>query len=386
MMTAPTITRKPPAKRLHHGLVGLPSEPPVQKSVQKPIFKVTTTISEDGLRRQFGIVKKDAKPKIPGSYRQLLNLDPQDIINFFDVKMGEYLEFAPVDFVVPPSMLENRIRRLQKMIACSKQIIEGMASRIIKIRRGKDDPLLDDKATRETYKREENARIARCNARIFRYRTALHSGKDYNEKIWRTISKPLYFRDLVDDHMAFETATDVRWEDTETTTGGYTRVELVEYFHRGFVDLEAYRAVMSLGEAALVELGETEAKQKETWQNITHWENAVIRASVYHKLITPRHNLADLLGLGAILDEDDDYVEADTTEDALATKTGGACYGGRIKGEGFRYTSGKPVPRALSSFDKPLRDFNSNGDHANQDTGFQSLKNVSDDAESYDPR
>jgi hypothetical protein len=55
-------------------------------------------------------------------------------------------------------------------------------------------------------------------------------------------------------------------------------------------------------------------------------------------------------------------------------------------GEGFRYTSGKPVARALSSFDKPLRDFNSNGDQAAQDAGFQSLRSVSDDAESYDPR
>jgi hypothetical protein len=378
--------RKRPAIRVGPRLAGLPSEP--QESVQNPTIK-GTTISEDGLRRQFGVVKQDAKPKIPESYRQLLNLDPQDIINFFDVKVGEYAEFAQMDFIVPPSMLEHRIRRLQKVIACSKQIVEGLASRIIKIRRGKDDPLLNNKATREKYKREENARIARCNEKLFRYRTALHSGKDYNEKIWRTVSKPLYFHDMVDDHIVFETITDIRWENTDTIfTGGYahTRVELIEYFRKGFVCLEAYRAVMSLGEAALAELGDTEAKQKETWQNIKHWENAVIRAAVYHKLITPRRDLADLLGLSAVLDEDDVYIEHDSTEDALATKTGGACYGGRIKGEGFRYTSGKPVARALSSFDKPLRDFNSNRDHANQDTGFQSLKNVSDDAESYDPR
>lgn len=370
------------SNHLHHPVIRIGPPPDVvQKSVQNPTIK-GTTISEDDLRRRFGVVKQDQRPKIPGSYRQLLNLDPQDIINFFDVKLGEYTEFAQVDFIVPASMVEHRIRRLQNIIARSKQIIEGMASRIIKIRRGKDDPLLNDKATREKHKREENARIARCNVKLFRYRSAVRSGKDLHEQVWSWVTRSVYFHDLVDDHIQFKTVIDTHWE--KNIDGN---VELFEYFRNGFVDLKAYRSVMSLGEAALDELGETEAEQRQTWQKIKQWENLVIRAAVLHGVIViPRRELAELLGLSVILNEDDNPVVPDTTEDQLAIKTRGACYGGRIRGEGFRYTSGKPVARALSSFDKPLRDLEGSGFANYRSEGFQSLYNVSDDAESYDPR
>lgn len=318
-----------------------------------------TAISEDDLRRQFGVEKSESTPTIPKSYRQVLNLAPQDIIDFFDVKLGKYDEFTQLDFVVPPSMLEHRINRLKDMVKCSEQYIEGMASRIIKTRRGKNDPLLNEKATREKYKRDENARIARSNAKLSRYRAALRSGKDHTEKIWGWVTTDVYFRNVIGNNPV------------------------------NGIDLQTYRDVMSLGDPALVKLGETEAEQKETWENITDWENLVIRAAVYHRIRIPRRDLAELLGLDAVLDEGD-YIEADTTEDALAIKTGGACYGGQVKSEGYRYTSGKPVPRALSSFDKPLRDLrgdeiNSDGDPIYRDMGFESMGRAfrSDDAESY---
>jgi hypothetical protein len=64
-------------------------------------------------------------------------------------------------------------------------------------------------------------------------------------------------------------------------------------------------------------------------------------------------------------------------------KTGGACFGGGIKGEGYRYHKRRVRQRGLSSFDKPLKPMeNGDGYH---DSGFQSLDNLSDDAESYDP-
>jgi len=73
---------------------------------------------------------------------------------------------------------------------------------------------LGDQATREKYKREENARIARCNVKLFHYRAALRSDKELREKVWRETIKPIYFRDLVDDVMAFPTET---WEKEERT-------------------------------------------------------------------------------------------------------------------------------------------------------------------------
>lgn len=347
-------------------LVGLPVEPEIApKPRNNPTLK-SPAISEDNLRRRFGLVERETKPRIPNSYRSVLNLSPQDIIDFFDVKIAEHLEFSQADFVVPASMLEHRIGRLEKLIKCSKQIIEGMASRIIKIRRGKDDPLLDDKAAREKYKRDENARIARLNAKLFRYRTALRSG-NYHEKIWQWVTKNVYFRDVVDDEKEFRTIL-----DTFVTSGA-----IVNRIRFEVVDLKAYQAVMTLGEAALNELGETETEQKERWEYMTQWENAIIQAAVYHKIIIPRRDLAGLLGLDAVLDEADYIeVEADRTEDAIAIKTGGACYGGRIRSEGGF--------RSLSSFDKPLRSLGGGGDY--QDPGFQSLGDKSDDAESYDPR
>jgi len=370
----------------HARLVG--RENGLASSSPSPVRKASIgTISEDDLRRSLGVEKPSSKPKIPDSYRQLLNLDPQDIIGFFDVKVGEYTEFAQTDSVVPLSILERRIRRLQRVIACSKKIIEGMASRIIKIRRGKDDPLLDDKATREKYKREENARIARCNVKSARYRAALRSAKDLHERVWRETIKPIYFRDLVDDVMAFPTETWEKEERTPVLTGGlltHEQVETVEYFRRGILDLDGYRKIMTLGVDALSELGESHAQMEKMWKIVKRWENAIIVQAVRHGVIGVRRDLADLLGLGDILDADDEPCLADATEDALAIKTGGACYGGRIKSEGYRYRNGRVTARALSSFDKPLYSLDGSGTY--KDEGFQSLRDVSDDAESYDPR
>lgn len=346
-----------------------------------PTSSPANSLIEEALRRA-----PHTKPKIPASYRQFLNLDPQDLVAFFDVKVGERQEFAEMDFVVPPSVLEHRIRRLMKVIACSKQIVEGLSVHIMKIRRGKDEVL--DQPTREKYKREEQARIARCNMKLARYRMALRSPQGYREKVWMWVKTPVHFRDVVDDVMTFDTVIDAGWRDIQKVfTGGvetHTRVEWVEYIRSGHVDLESYRAVMSLGVAALAELGETESQRKEVWDNIHRWENAVIRAAVVHSVITPRRDLAELLGLGQVLDEPDDVIEADRTEDALAIKTGGACYGGRVQSEGYRYRGGRITPRGLSSFDKPLRGGRDGAGY--DDPGFNSLDNASDDAESYVPK
>jgi len=103
------------------------------------------------------VEESSSKPKIPSSYRQLLNLDPQDIIAFFDVKSGRVHRVRSneqrrpsVDVGAPHPPITANDRVLQGRSS------REMASRIIKIRRGVDDPLLDDKAAREKYKYERS--------------------------------------------------------------------------------------------------------------------------------------------------------------------------------------------------------------------------------------
>ena len=222
----------------HAQLVGRNFEPapqPVKAAVTRPV------VDEETLRAQLGVEAPKKKFKLPDTYRTILNLDPQDIIDFFNAVIDHRDEFVQVDFVVPSSMLEHRIARLKRVIAASRAVIEGMAVNIIKIRRGKDDPLLDDKTIRESkYRRDENARIARCNAKLFQYREALRTGKNLHQKIWRTVTKPVYFHDEVDDSVTFRIVTDVRWFETEKLYTGklqtHSRVELLQCFRFGRVD------------------------------------------------------------------------------------------------------------------------------------------------------
>lgn len=370
--------KSPPRKNPHAKLVGRDIVP---LSHHKTAIK-GEVIDEDKLRQQLGVAKPENKTNLPQSYRALFRLDTSDILDFFDVQINEREEFVQVDFAVPASMLEHRVNRLKRVIAASRAVIDGMASRVIKIRRGSDDPLLDDKAAREKYKRDENARITRCNMLLFRYRAALKAG-NYRERVWRWVKKPVYFRDVVDDRIVFPTVTDTRWTETdELFTGGlqtHERVELIEYLRVGVVDSWSYRMVMTLGEAALVELGETEAAQKERWRLIQQWENSIISSAVRYRLIIPSLEIAELLGLRPVLDEDDlPYVGGDE-ENQLAIKTGGACYGGHIRSEGGG--------RRLTSFDKPMRRWERDSDGgAYHDSGFQNFNDRSDDAESYDLR
>ncbi len=119
------------------------------------------------------------------------------------------------------------------------------------------------------------------------------------------------------------------------------------------------------------------------------WENAVIKAAVYHGVLRPRADLLELLALSPyvqsalnVLEE----VEADEMENTLALKTGGACYGGSIRSGGIRYRNGGFRQRGLESFDKgPPKDWESGADGSGGDSGLQSLCDVDDDAESYQP-
>lgn len=122
----------------------------------------------------------------------------------------------------------------------------------------------------------------------------------------------------------------------------------------------------------------------EMWAVIKRWENSVIRAAVFHHVITPRRDLAEILGLASILDKAGDVILASTVEDAFAVKTGGACYGGSIRSEGYRYRGGKVKQRALSTFDKPVK-AEGGPDVGWEDSGFGSLNDMSDDVESYQP-
>jgi hypothetical protein len=316
----------------------------------------------------------------PFSMRQTLTLSPEDLIALFDenpaTKVGEREVFEETDFLVPAEMLQHRIDRLTKLIAASKTIVEGLSVRVMKLRRG-DDIL--DKPTREKYKREENARIARSNVKLSLYRAALRAG-NYHQKVWQHQVLPVYFHDLVDDVMTFTEYGKPYCEDNEMVS---------DVIATRIFDVTRYEAMMQLDQGTLRLAGKTEEDQQRAWSNVQRWENAVIKAAVFHGVLRPRADLIELLALtpfakqalGADVD-----VEADETENALALKTGGACYGGGIKSSGYRFRNGGFRRRALESFDKgkPPRG-ERDGDGTNDDPGFTGLNDVNDDAESYQP-
>jgi hypothetical protein len=330
------------------------------------------------------------------SIRKTLMLQPEDLIALFDespaTKIGEHEVFEQVDFLVPPEMLQHRIKRLQKVIAASKAIIEGLSVRVMKLRRGKDNIL--DKATREKFKREKQALMAHCNAKLFRYRTALRSG-NYREKIWCYQTKPVYFHEVVDDCMTFTEygeAYYARDEDRTPYGVGYKLTNLVrDIIATRIFDVSRYEVMTGLDNSALYLMGVSEEEQKRTWANVHRWENCVIKAAVFHGVLRPRPDLVELLGLmpfvQAALAATESEIEADETENALALKTGGACYGGSIHTAGFRFRNGSYRRRSLESFDKskPPAAGDEGAAEWGRDKGSD-LYNLSDHTDSYDPR
>jgi hypothetical protein len=352
------------AVRLFTGLVGLPPEPepaPVNPTQKLP----GVAASEEDVRREFGVEEKKRRPKLPESYREFFGLEPEDLIGFFDTQIGVRTDLVQVDFVVPPSMIQHRLRRLQKIINRANELIKSWDVGVMKIRRAKDDIL--DEPTRERYKREERARLARCYAKRAKYYAAA-KGKLVEKP--RRIQTPLYLRDVVDDSMVFTNVErkwvehEDMWLDGKFCTDVIDSVEILSC--GGQFDLTGYKRVMSLGSAALDELGETDGEMRQAWENLVRWENAVIAAAVRYRVIQPRYDLAVLLGLDKVIADLNDQVAMEDfeqrdmdPEDVLALKTGGRCYGGqvRIQSEGFWYrANGAPVPRAITSFDKPVRD------------------------------
>jgi hypothetical protein len=380
------LTRKP-AQRAFRGLVGLPADELVALGTPRPALAV---ISEKVARAKFGVSEdKSKKTEPPSNMRTTLMLSPDDIIALFDEspqnKIGEHEVFEQVNFTVTTEGLQHRIKRLKKLIAASKEITEGLFVRVMKVRRGKDEVL--DKTTREKFKREETARQARANVRLFQYRTALRNG-GLTQKVWRVVVKSVYFRDVIDDVVIFQDWGEGTYvKDKERRMGGlvthHTEILLHHVLYTEF-DLSRYQEMMRLDADALSVMGAAEAEQKQAWANVQRWENAVIKAAVFHGVLRPRKNLLELLALTAwaqdalsVLED----IEADTTENALAIKTGGACYGGRIRSGGYT-DSGRQ--RSLTSFDKPSRNSRWRDFSDNCDEGGGNYN--PDDAETYDPR
>jgi len=305
-------------------------------------------VSEEDLRLKFGVEERTRKATLPDSYRKLFGLEPEHLIGFFDVQIGTSDILTQVNFVVTPSMIEHRLRRLQKIINRAKELIESWDVGVMKIRRGRDNVL--DKPTRERFKRKERMRLNRCYVKREKYRAA--KGMCV-EKVWR--ETPIRLRDVVDDCMIFTPVLKTEWIES---TGN-----VIETVQHGEFDVLRYKRMMSLGFDALSELGETHEERRESWANLQRWENAVIAAAVRYGVIEPRYDLARFLGLDKVLTdlssqvEMEDFEQRDMDpEDQLAIKTGGRCYGGRVRiqSEGYRYrVNGSPVARALSSFDKP---------------------------------
>jgi len=327
-------------------------------------------INEDELRDRFGVEERGTRPKLPDSYRKFFELEPDDLIKLFDVQIGSYPDLAQVDFVVPPSMIQHRLRRLQKTINYVNEIIKGLSVGAMKVRRGKENVL--DKPTREKYKREEQARLARCYAKRAKYYADAKQEK-YIEKIWRVVAKPIYFRDVVDECMLFENV-EKRWFEHEDVwlDGKLHRdfTDVLELVNHGQFDLEGYKKVMTLGSTALEELGETHEEAKEVWKNLLRWENAVIAAAIAYHVIDLPLEKCDFLGFTEYVKDLNDQVEMEDFEqrdfnpgelevlEGMADGADDTFYAGRmrIQSAGFRYhANGKPTPRTLSSFDKPTK-------------------------------
>ena len=374
-------------------LAGFPSEPvsqPQPRAGQQP-----QQMSESEVRAKFGVSAPVAPPR-PSVFamRQALMLSPEDLIALFDetpaTKVGEREVFAEMDFLVPAEMLRHRIERLKTLIAASKAIIEGLLKRIMKLRRAKDDIL--DKATQEKYKREETARVVRSNAKLFKYRAVLRNA-NYREKIWRYQMQPVYFRDLVDDVMTFEEFGPAYYANdkfkTPSNGGDYWTTNLVRRVKTRLFDVSRYEVMMQLDQSTLGLAGDTEEEQQRTWANLQRWENAIIKAAVFHGVLRPRPDLVEMLSLMPFVQaalSETETIEADDTENALAFKTGGACFGGRIKSAGYRFREdGSYRRRPLESFDKGKPPAVWDDTKQSSDTG-PSLHNIHDDAESYDPR
>ena len=383
--------QRPKVQRAFTGMVGLPPEPaetPVVSSLPELVPLTDAELSEIAAAS-----KENKSPVLFQSMRSTLMLEPEDLIALFEetptTRVGEKLVFQQADFLLPAEMLQHRIERLKKIIAASKAIIDGLSVRVMKIRRAEDDVL--DKPTREKFKREETGRMARSNAKLSRYRAALRAG-NYREKVWCYQTQPVYFRDVVDDCMTFTDKGEAYYIKGKPKTFEGTMYDthdlVCDVTESGIYDVSRYEVVMRLDADALRLL-----EKKGAWTYWQRWENAVIKAAVFHGVLRPRKDLLNLLGLmpfvQAALAATESEVEADETENALALKTGGACYNGVIHGAGYRYNlkTGASRRRALEDFDKeaPKKDWDS-VNPGGADSGFTSLKNITDDAESYDPR
>jgi hypothetical protein len=230
--------------------------------------------------------------------------------------------------------------------------------------------------------------------KLFHYRAALRNG-NYKEKIWRHQMQAVYFRDVVDDCMTFSNYGETYYAQGELKTppdgAAYYTTNLVrDVIATRVFDASRYEVMMGLDTSTLHLMGVSEAEQKRTWENCQRWENAVIKAAVFYGVLRARADLLELLGLmpyvQAALIATEQEIEADETENALALKTGGACYGASIHSAGIRYTKTGFRRRSLESFDKsaPLKDWQVDGSNGG-DSGFESLSNINDDAESYQP-
>lgn len=374
------IQQRKPAQKLFTGLVGCP----VELDDYPSTAPAPTPVEAPPTAKTSGPILTKGNSLVRG-FRETLMLDRQDIAEVFDAIVREEGRLIEAHLLIPADMLQHRIDRLMKLIAASKAIVEGLAVSVMKIRRGKEDVL--DKPTREKYKREENARIARSNMKLAKYRTALRTG-NYHEKVLRYVTVPVKFRDVFDDVMRFTTWGEPLYEKTEEKSfegiKAHHLEDLVQYGEvSGVYDLERYKMLLTLGPEALWVLGEnSEGQRKKSWAYWEQWEDAVIEGAIKHGVLRPRRDLLEFLGLAQYV-RPGDPIEADETENALAIKTGGACYGGGIKSAGCNYRGKQPRQLPLQSFDKGkwLKD----GYPGSPEQTYQGGGN-DDDTESWDVR
>jgi hypothetical protein len=316
---------------------------------------------EQNARRTFGLPEpktwkpREHKPRTKiESFREVLLLDRGYIADLFDKVIGEEEKVTDVAVKTDRKKLERRADNLQKLIKRSNERIEGWSVRVLKLRRPDNIP---DKPAREEFKRAERKRLARFEAKLKEVRERLRN--------WETDPRNQQTRQqLVKVPVTFGEKYDIQHQEVKTefkyvpgklrtpSDGAEYWTEDPMYFDTPVGDeyeIYGYRALLKLGEEA--ELYLTNGMNLDGWRE---WENKVIEQAIYSGLIKPNMALLGLHPRLAKYNPSPDSIEADTTEDALALKTGGANWNASIYSGGVRVGKHGNSQRALEDFGKTM--------------------------------
>jgi len=387
-----TPQRKQPAKRLFTGMAGFPHEPgapePAREAERQPEppkpqpgkqpLTLVQRVKRDqitgrpldddadykgaraeaqahaflGVPQQPTTTPTRRGPKPIASFRELLNMTRFEVAELFDWIVG-YKDVPSDEMVLMDrSVVEQQAATLKTEIDELRTLLATRSGQWQKLHRP-DDKL--EKNDRERLKREETKLL---HAKEVEWRTLrsrlIHWDTDPRNRVPSTKRVAVTFEEaypIVHRTMDYN----VEWENEflrrPLTGADYWTEVLVEYrTQRGDdYEIDGYRKVLQLDGESLAYLSEGM-----TWDGWREWENKALLEAIQAGLKRPPEDLVAIYpGLGVYQGQDDD-IEADTTEDALALRTGGACYGGGIVSAGNHVGKRRNYARKLQDFTKPL--------------------------------